>query len=74
MILFLFWRKIFIYSIIKYHKKVVECKCLNINYQYGNIKVRCGQRNVTFTLNAGGYSCDVTHGSDISTIASPIKV
>ena len=25
-------------------------------------------------INVGGYSCDVTHGSDFSTIASPIKV
>ena len=25
-------------------------------------------------INVGGHSCDVTHGSDFSTIASPIKI
>ena len=25
-------------------------------------------------LNVGGYSCDVTHESDFSTISSPMKI
>ena len=29
---------------------------------------------IVYDINVGGYLCDVTHRSDFSTIASPIKV